>query len=144
VPAFHSNWPSAASRVGSVLRTQGYPSRALFSSRALFATLLLIIEAYQGFGWRALSSGEPDSLLPRRQCHGPFTGSFRLISLFASVPVTRRGHGIGGPVRAAFRLLVWRPVRVRAGGERGRRFLDRGVSLAGRPSRFRSRNTTRA
>ena len=100
------------------------------SSRALFATHLLIVEACRGFGWRAFSSDESGSLLPCRQCHGPFAGSFRLISPIASVPATRRGRGVGGPVRAAFRLLVWRPVRVRADGERGLRVPGRGASLA--------------
>jgi hypothetical protein len=97
-------------------RTRCQRLRGADSSRALFAARLLIVEAYRGFGWRALSSGKPDSLLPRRQCHGPFAGSFRLISLIASVPVTRRERGVGDPARAAFRLLVWRPVRVRVDG----------------------------
>jgi len=52
--------------------------------------------------------------------------------LVAFVPVTQRGRGLGGSVRAAFRLLVWRPARVRAGGKRGHRIQGRGASLAAR------------
>jgi hypothetical protein len=97
-------------------RTRCRRLRGAGSSRALLAARLLIVEAYLGFGWRALSSGRPNSLLPRRQCHDPFAESFRLISLIASFPVILRERGDGVPARAAFRLLVWRPVRVRVDG----------------------------
>jgi len=118
-------WLSARIRFHQLRETDS--SRALFASLAYSRGLQWLRLACPFVGRVGFALAAP--AVPRSLCR---VVSADIPNRFRSRDSTWAWRWRSGSARAAFRLLVWRPVRVRAGGERGRRVLGRGASLAAR------------